>query len=405
MQLRTCAIVLPALCCISSTVLATSDQTLSALMEQASFHDTIRNQNAGALIDESTELEQSKTFARSRSDYGLELRPSISDEDVGLALRVYLPGRWSKKRLHEQLTLAARSEQLRIKTLEWKDVIAIYRDFCTYRMLKQQLALTENEIRFIEPYLKKADQAVTLNQLAVSDRARLYSTYLALANDQADLGNNFLDAQRRIRMVVGPDADLEQLSTMAVIDIPSQLEIKSLLKTALEQRSDYRQFGIDLRAMQLAEEAARSEDGFRLKYLQPAYRVDYDNGSSGWELSTSIVLPWGTRNPDIAVYQHQQALFIAAQDQQRRIIEDRLRVMLDMANAYYMQVAEQKKRTGPVIRQLNEDLEVLADVPLEQVRDLISVRERMLDAALQSAKFEYMAETITVDLAEELGGW
>lgn len=384
---------------------ASTTPDLEALMEQAAFRDTIRNQNDGALVDESTALEQSRTFARSRSDYGLELRPSISNDEAGFALRVYLPDRWSKKRLHEQLTLAARSEQLRVAALEWQDVVSVYRDFCTYRMLAKQLALTENELRFIEPYLTKADRSVELNQLTVRDRARLYSTYLALLNDHNEIANDFLDIQRRIKMIVGPEADLENLSAMAVIDMPSQLQIKSLLRTALEQRADYRRLDIDMRAMQLAEDAARTEDGFRLKYIQPAYRVDYNDGTDRWELSASIILPWGTRNPDIAVYQHHQTLYRAAQSQQRRIIEDRLRVMLDMANAYYTQIAEQKCRVKPIVAQLKADLEQLANVPLEQVRDLISIRERMLDAALQNAESECRAESLAVDLAEELGGW
>ncbi len=396
-------ITLPALLCIGNALASTPD--LESLMEQAAFRGTIRKQNEGALIDESTELEQSKTFARSRSDYGLELRPSVSDNDVGLALRVYLPDRWSKTRLQEQLALAAQSEQLRIAALEWQDVVGVYRNFCTYRMLRRQLALMEHEMDFIEPYLELADQRVELNQLTVSDRARLYSTYLALVNDYGEQMNDFLDMQRRIRMVVGPDADLDRLSKLAVIDMPSQLEIKSLLRTALEQRSDYRRLDTDMRAMQLAEEAARSEDGFRLKYIQPAYSIDYEDGSQGWELSASIVLPWGTRNPDIAVYQHQQALFKAARMQQRSMIEDRLRVTLDMANAYYTQVADQKRRTAPVLKTLNEDLAIMAGAPLDQVRDLIAIRERMLDAALQSAESECRADTIAIDLAEELGGW
>lgn len=393
------------LCLLSLDARATSDDELSSLMEQAEFRETIRSQNEGALSSESTQLEQSKTFARSRADYGLELRPSVSDDDAGLALRIYLPDRWSKKRMHEQLTLAARSEQLRIAALEWTDVVGIYRDFCTYRMIRRQLELINSEMRFIEPYLEMADQRIALNQMTISDRARLYSTYLALVNDYGERMNDYLDTQRRIRMIVGPDADLENFAELAVIEMPTQLEIRSLLRTALEQRADYRQLGVDMQAMKLAEEAARTEDGFRLKYLQPAYRVDYEDGTDGWELSASIILPWGTRNPDIAVYQHQQMLYAAAQSQQRRLIEDQLRVTLDMAHAYYSQVAEQKQRTAPLLKTLREDLDILVNAPLDQVRDLISIRERMLDAALQSAESECLAETIAVDLAAALGGW
>jgi len=399
------SIVLPALFCFGPITLAATEHDLHTLMERAALRDTIRSRNDSALIDESTAVEQSRTQARTRSDYGLELRPSISDNDAGLALRIYLPDRWNKSRLREQLAVAAQSEQLRVAALEWMDIISVYRDFCSYRLLKKQLALTENELRFIEPYLEQADRSVELSQLSVSDRARLYSTYLALLNDHNDLTISFLEAQRSLMIVLGPNIDLENLSLLATIAMPSQLEIQSMLRTALEKRADYQRLGADIRAMQLAEEAANIEDGFHLKYIQPAYNVDYEDGSQGWELSASIVLPWGTHNPDIAVYQQQQALSIAAQAQQRKIIEERLRVLLNMAASYYAQAASQNQRIKPVIERLNEDMELMADVPLAQIRERLSIRERLLDASLQSAEAEYRTESLAVDLAEELGGW
>jgi hypothetical protein len=382
-----------------------SDQNLETLLEHADFRETIRTRSGDRLLKESTALEQARTQARSRSDYGLELRPGISDSDVRLALRVYLPDRWSKKRLREQLVLASQSEQLRVAALEWQDIVSIYRDFCSYRMLRTQLALLDDERKFIEPYLTQADERVGRNQLAIGDRARLYSTYLALLNDRDELENALLDSRRKLKMMLGPTAELENLSARVVITMPSQLEIESLLRTALEKRADYRLLNTEVRAMQLAEEAARSEDGYRLKYIQPAYNVDYENGGSSWELSASLVLPWGTRNPDIAVYRSQQALSLAAQAEQRKIIEDRLRVLLDTAEGHYAQAAEQNRRIRPVIDQLNADLEQMTGVLLEQIRDVLSIRERMLDAGLQSAESRCRTEILAVDLAEEIGGW
>ena len=389
--------------CIGSA--AASDEHLEALMGRAELRETIRARSGGTLLEESTALEQARAQARSRSDYGLELRPSVSDNDAGLALRVYLPDRWSHKRLREQLALAAQSEQLRIAALEWQDIVSVYRGFCVDRMLRKQLALLENELSFIEPYLAQADQSVALSQLAIGDRARLYSTYLALLNDRNEVENALLDSRRRLKMVLGSDANLETLSARAVITMPSQLEIESLLRSALERRADYRLLDAEMRSMQLAEEAARSEDGFRLKYIQPAYSVNYNDGGSGWELSAALVLPWGTRNPDIAVYHSQQALSLAAQAEQRRIIEDRLRVLLDTAAAHYTQITEQKRRIRPVINRLAADIEILAEFPLEQMRDVLSIRERLLDASLLSAESSCRTETLAVDLAEELGGW
>jgi hypothetical protein len=394
------------LCVLICTASATaSDQELNALMERAELRETIRARSGGTLLEESTALEQARARARSRSDYGLELRPSVSDDDVGLALRIYLPDQWSKQRLREQLALATQSEQLRVAALEWQDIVSVYRDFCAYRMLQKKRSLVENELKFIAPYLARADQGVELSQLTVGDRARLYSTYLALLNDRNQLDNALLDFRQRLKMVLGPDANLENLSARTVITMPSQLEIETLLRSALEKRADYRLLDAEVRTMHLAEEAARAEDGFRLKYIQPAYNVGYDDGDSGWELSASLVLPWGTRNPDIAVYQFQQALSLAAQAEQRKIIKDRLHVLLDMADAHYTQVAAQNRQIRPVLKQLSADLDLLDDLPLEQVRNVLSIRGRMLDASLQSAESTCRTETLAVDLAEELGGW
>ncbi len=402
--MRHCPPVIPILALCFMAGPGRSEPELDALLEQVAFRDTIRTRSEAALVDESTALEQARTHARAPSDYGLELRPSISDNDAGLALRIYLPDRWSKKRLREQLTVAARSEQLRVATMEWEDIVSVYRNFCTYRMLNQQLALIEKELRYVEPYLERADRSVELNQLPVSERARLYSSYLALLNDRNELAASLLEVRQQLMLLLGPDTDIDKLSSTAVVSMPSQMEIESLLRIALEKRSDYQRLGSDIRAMQLAEEAARTEDGFHLKYIQPAYRVDYDDGSNGWELSASFILPWGSRNPDIAVYRQQQILSRAAQTQQRHLIEGRLRVLLAISESYYKQVAMQNQRLKPVLNRLNEDLTVLADVPLEQIRDTLSIRKRILDTSLLSVESKYRAEILAIDLTEELGG-
>jgi len=47
----------------------------------------------------------------------------------------------------------------------------------------------------------------------------------------------------------------------------------------------------------------------------------------------------------------------------------------------------------------------MSGVLLEQIRDVLSIRERMLDAGLQSAESQCRTEILAVDLAEEIGGW
>ncbi|MCK5676509.1 MAG: hypothetical protein KAH99_05795, partial [Verrucomicrobia bacterium] len=117
--------------------MAVADQDLAAIMRKGNLHEAIRIRSESVLLDELTALEQAEAQAKSRSEYGLELRPRVTNSEVGLALRIYLPDRWSKDKLREQLALVAESEQLRVAALDWQEVMAVYRDFCAYRMLRR----------------------------------------------------------------------------------------------------------------------------------------------------------------------------------------------------------------------------------------------------------------------------
>ena len=388
-----------------AAIAATAGPDLDMVMGQTTFRDAVRAQNNSALHDELIGERQARTTAQAGPGFGMELRPGVSDDDASLALRILLPDRWNEENLRKQLALTTQSEELRLKALEWNDIISVYSDFCTYRMLKQQDALIEKEIRFMEPFLKKADESVALNRFSVSDRARLYADHLAMLTEHTRIAESLLDIRQRLKMIMGAQTDIERLSKIAKIDMPSQLEIQSLLLTALKQRADYQQMGIQLQSLLLEEETAKNRDGFQFKYIQPEYHVNHEDGSTGWELSAAFVLPWGRRNPDTEIFQQRRILTEAARTQQRILIEHRLQVMLDTANAYYALAADQNHSTGPVTKQLTADLEMLVDVPLEQVRDVIAIRKQLLDADLQAARLQCRKESIAVDLAEELGGW
>jgi len=403
MMQRPCSILLPLILTVSSALAADSDSSLEALMEQAEIPATVSERGEGALLDESTAVEQARIKARTRSDYGLELRPGISDNDASLALRIYMPDRWSKSRLREQLVLAARSEQLRVAALEWEDILSVYRDFSNYRMLLAQLERIENEQRFIEPVLTRMDHSVEMNQSTSSERARIYSIYLGLVNEHAGIEAKLTETKYRLKSMLGPRADLENLSVIAVIQMPSQLEVKSLLQRAITQRSDIQQMIVDYRSLQLAEEVARSESGYRLKYLQPAYKVDYKDGSTGWEVSAAIILPWGTRNPDIAVYQSQQALTLKSMAERQRETESSLTVLLETAEAYYDQASTYNRQIKPLKKQLQQDLSLMENLPLDQMRIALSIRSRLLETEMVEIESRFRMENVAIDLAEELG--
>lgn len=367
------------------------------------LENTIRTRSQRVVVDQATAVEQAQARAQSSTEFGMELRPRVSNNDVGVALRIYMPDQWNKSKLQEQLVLLAESEQLRVSALEWQELIQVYRKFCDYRMLQNQQTLFEKELRFLEPYLEQADLSVQQNQLTVTDRARLYSLYLDLMNNQGKTKSNQLKTEEELRLLLGVNADLDRMAPNAQVAMPPKTEFDSLLVQALANRPDYQQFEVQARALSAAEEVVGGKNGFRLKYIQPAYDLDHEKGESSVGLSASFILPWGTKNTDVAVYQQQRALTYSSMNLQRSVIEHRLRVMLKSAEAYYEQADRRDEKTEPILARLTEDLNLMNTGRLEDVRDLMQIRERILDVTLETTRTTCRKEQLAVELAEELG--
>ena len=147
---------------------------------------------------------------------------------------------------------------------------------------------------------------------------------------------------------------------------------------------------------------AESEVGFRLKYIQPFYQADYDNGENTVGISASFILPWGTRNPDISVYQKQRALTDSTMELQRIVIEHRLHVLLKSAENYYEQANKRAETIKPLLTRLYSDLQTMDTGRLEDLRNQLLIRERIIDVSLQTTRTICRKEQIAVDLAEEL---
>lgn len=383
------------LCC------ATALFGLSAVADE--LQERVSRRSERAVLDKSTAAKQARIEADNAQSYGFELRPSVSENDAGLALRILLPDRWNKAKLREQLLLAAESEQLRVSALEWRDLMQAYRLFCDYRMMTAQLALYEKELSVLEPYLQRADEAVELHQLAVVDRAKFYSLYLDLVNGSEKLKADLLENEQALRLLLGADADLRKMADAAKVEMPLKTEFEALLQQALENRADYRQFDLQARAWLAAEQNEEKKDGFWLRYIQPEYEVNYNNGEDAVSLSAAIVLPWGTREPDLAVYQQQRRLALSSMQLQRMLIQERLKVLLKSAEAYYESVTGRNARIRPLLKKVAADMETMNTGRLEDMRDILQVRERIFEVSLQTAAAIRRREKIAVDLAEELG--
>jgi len=66
---RPFTILLPLICTIGSAMAA--DSSLIELMEKAEIPSTVSERGEGAMLEESTAVEQARIRARTRSDYGL----------------------------------------------------------------------------------------------------------------------------------------------------------------------------------------------------------------------------------------------------------------------------------------------------------------------------------------------
>lgn len=380
---------------------------LSVMMFNASADDlesALQARSERVLLEESIAAEQSAAEARNDSGTGLELRPAYSKDDIALALRVYLPRLWSRGKLNEQLNLVAESETLRVDALEWQELLGVCREFCTYRMLRKQRELLDDEIHAFAAQIDAVDVAVRQHQFAAAERAKLTGQYLELLNSMDRIDMERLDVVQNLHRSLGTAVDLDALAETVRIALPSRLDVNELVAQALENRADYRRLGVEAESLKTAAALARAEDGFHFKHIQSSYRRDPSGDDGGqWGISAAFTLPWGNRNPDVDVYRRKQELMLSAMALQQRRIKERLGSLIQVSTALSEQIQRRSERIGPLIKQLGEDLGQLEAAPLSQLRDRMLIRERILDTALQTARMECVRDRITLDLVEEIG--
>jgi hypothetical protein len=189
--------------------LAGPPRTGSAGEAPGDLDAAIRHLSEGLFLKKTVQAEQAAVRARVPSEYSLELRPEIRDDRAGVALRLYLPGRWDREALRQRLALTTQAETLRVAELEWQELIQVYRDLSTYRLLRTQIALHADEMAHLAPWLGQADQGVLERQLSVADRAEIYSRYLDLLNSRQRLETAKTRIELDLHRALGRRADLE----------------------------------------------------------------------------------------------------------------------------------------------------------------------------------------------------
>ena len=376
-----------------------------AAQPRTNLQDLVRERSSRPLLEKSTAAGQAESRAGNTTPSSTELRPKLTDKTAGLALRFYFPQVGNKKDLAAQLALVAESRRLQVSQEEWGALMHAYRLFASYRMYRQEGILLEKELETLRNALRQADRGVEQNHYPRLERARLSGLYLDLLG-QAEKNRRDRNAvQCELRLLLGEQADLDALADKT---IPPEGQLDStaerLLQKALRNRADYRRLQVQSQSLDTAEALARKREGFRLKYIQPEYNVEYSGDHRDlWGLSAAFVLPWGHGNPDIEAYQRQRDLLESETALRQMRIAERIRVLRENAQALADQVGIQTSETAPVLRQLEQDIDAMDSGHLEQIRDIALLRKRILDTRIQQLRAVREKELGLIALAEETG--
>jgi hypothetical protein len=96
-------------------------------------------------------------------------------------------------------------------------------------------------------------------------------------------------------------------------------------------------------------------------------------------------------------------LAVSTMELQRSLIEHRLQVLGRAAQDHYAHADARSESIKPLLQKLYADLETLDTGRLEDLRNLMLIRERILDVSVESTRTICRKERIAVDLAAELG--
>jgi hypothetical protein len=368
----------------------------------------IQSRSDRPLLQKSTEVLQTEERARNYDGYGAEIRPRITDDVGGVALRVYFPQAWGKeKHLATQVSLLAESRRLLISADEWKDLMQVYRFFSDLRMYNQQIQILENESSLLKKDLARADQGVAQNQYPLLERARLESVLLDELDSLNKLRNRRIVTRRSLRFLLGESVDLDALAQTAIPPEQPLENLDLLVQKALQNRADYRQMQVQARSLETSGILAQSKNGFRLKYIQPEYSREYSgNKEDRWGVSASFVLPWGQNHLDSEAFLQQRDLLQSEISVSRERIAERLHILSRALTEHASDGFRQDREAASMLcKKLAEELSTMDAEHLEQLRDLTTLRKRMMESRLQALQNKCSKEHLLIDFAEELGGF
>jgi len=375
---------------------------------ETNLESIIQSRSTRPLLQQSTEVQQTEERAQNFGGYAAEVRPRITDDVAGLALRIYLPQTWGRgKHLTTQIALLAESRQLLVSEEEWKNLMQAYRLFSDLRMFNQQIALLETESKKLKKDLARAEESLAKNQYSLLEYARLEAVLLDELNALNKLRNRQLSTRRSLQFLLGEAADLDQLAQSAIPPKLASKDPEILIQKALQNRSDYRQMQVQARSLETSEILAQSKNGFRLKYLQPEYSKKYSGDHEDrWGLSASFVLPWGQNHLDTEVFQQRRNLLQSEISISRERIAERVRILFSALSTHTSAHFQQDREAATQLsKKMEEQLSKMDTEHLEQLRDLTILRKRITENRLQTLQDTSTLEHLQIDLAEEIGSF
>jgi len=368
----------------------------------------VQSRSDRPLLQKSTEVLQTQERARNYDGYGAEVRPRITDDVGGVALRIYFPQAWGyKEHLASQISLLAESRQLSVSEGEWKTLMQAYRLFSDLRMYNRQIELLEDESNLLKKDLDRAEQAVAKNQYPLMEYARLESVLLGELGSLDKLRSRRICTRRDLRFLLGEHVDLDALAQTALPPERSLENPDLLVQKALQNRADFRQMQVRERSLEASGVLAESQNGFRLKYIQPEYSREYSGDKEDrWGVSASFVLPWGQNHLDSEAFQLQRNLLQSEISISRERIAERVHILVRALEAHASAGFRQDREAAAALcEKMEGQLATLDTGHLEQLRDLVTLRKRMMESRLQALQNQGAKERLWIDLAEELGSF
>ena len=395
-RMRLLTLVIATLCvCTSQGATADLSDQIRARLQQNAPTD---------LIDTSLERMRMMQFLNEyHTDTSIELRPDISEDRVGSALRFITAKHANTPAIQEALLILSEIERLRRKAYLHGEELYCYRLLLRYKTLQEIITLHEYEQNVFEPYLQRAQQAFEKNQLSDIEWAKSKTALLDLKATIRDLLGEKIELKKELGLRLGSDAPLEEWAKSLTLQPLAEQNSSLFLKTALKNRIDFILIQKRKQLASLHEKALMAENQFHLQHIQPEIEHDLNNHSITYGVSASFHLPWSSIQTESMTFQYEMNYYQEVSDQ----MKNRLATEVQTHLLYFNEQRDLNKTyDSSVIDNLEKQWETLATQKLlrtDQFRDIFYLRNRILSYKRQYKESVLCMQECQLDLIETCG--